>query len=304
LRPQGKEIVRTWLYYTLLKCYQLTGMNIFENVWVHYHVVDEKGEKMSKSKGNGVDPQEVLNKLGAEPFRLWTAAEGDITSTDLRCSVARIDGAGKTLTKLWNVVRFASGFPSAATPKKLAPLDAWIRHETAQLVSYCDERYAAYDFHGPMLQIRHFLWDTFASHYLEMVKARAYNRDNIFSKEEQDSALSTIHHCVDTLLLLLAPITPFITAKLYSSLHGKSVHDESFPVPEKTKEPSFTTATVEELNGVVWKAKKDAGLSLRAPLEALTIPKELEPIKKELAITHGAKKVLIGEKVAVSLAAA
>ncbi|MGV8141549.1 MAG: class I tRNA ligase family protein, partial [Candidatus Woesearchaeota archaeon] len=71
LRPQGKEITRTWLYYTLLKDYLLTGKCIFDDVWINYHIVDENGKKMSKSAGNGIDPKDILDKFGAEPFRLW-----------------------------------------------------------------------------------------------------------------------------------------------------------------------------------------------------------------------------------------
>jgi len=110
LRPQGKEIIRTWLYYTVLKDYLLTGKCIFKDVWINYHIVDDKGYKMSKSKGNVIDPKEVLDRFGAEPFRLWAAVEGNLEKTDFRCSFDRIDGAGKTLTKLWNVARFISMF--------------------------------------------------------------------------------------------------------------------------------------------------------------------------------------------------
>jgi valyl-tRNA synthetase len=250
---------------------------------------------MSKSVGNTIDPHDILAKFGAEPFRLWSAAEGNLTSTDFRCSYDRIEGAGKTLTKLWNACRFASGFPSAKKPAKLMPLDAWIRHELAEIVRLCDRQYAAYDFHNPAIKIRHFLWDTFASHYLEMVKARAYNRDGNFSKEEQNSALSTIHHCIDTLLLLMAPITPFITALLYEQLHAKDLHSEKFPEAETTEAPGFTAETLETFNALVWKAKKDAGQSLRAEVKLLTIPKELEKLKKELQIMHNAKEVKFGE---------
>src|SRR3989338_6683041 len=89
LRPNGKEIIRTWTYYAILRAYQLTGKCVFKDQWVNYHIVDEKGYKMSKSRGNVIDTKEVLDKFGAEPFRLWAAIEGDLAKTDFRCSFER-----------------------------------------------------------------------------------------------------------------------------------------------------------------------------------------------------------------------
>ncbi|MBI4441384.1 valine--tRNA ligase, partial [Candidatus Woesearchaeota archaeon] len=211
LRPQGKEIVRTWLYYTLLKDYLLTGDVIFHDVWIHHHILDEKGKKMSKSMGNAIDPKELLDKYGAEPIRLWVAVEGNIDKDDFVCSYERIEGAGKTLTKLWNVARFISMFPECTGKVELLETDKWIVNEVHRLIHVAAEGYPAYDFHNPILEIKHFLWETFASHYLEMVKSRAYNESNTFTKEQQNGALQTLHYCLDVLLQLLAPVIPMIT---------------------------------------------------------------------------------------------
>jgi valyl-tRNA synthetase len=110
LRPQGKEIVRTWLYYTVLKAYLLTGKRIFDDVYIHQHILDEKGNKMSKSMGNSIDPQEIITEFGAEAFRLWTAYEGNLDQKDFKCSKERIGAEQKTLNKLWNVAKFIGQF--------------------------------------------------------------------------------------------------------------------------------------------------------------------------------------------------
>ena len=110
LRPQGKEIVRTWLYYTLLKDYLLTDKIIFDDVWIHHHIVDEKGYKFAKRRGNGIDPHDVIKRFGAAPFRLWCALEGNLDKSDFRCSFQRIEGTGKVLDKFWNVSKFVSMF--------------------------------------------------------------------------------------------------------------------------------------------------------------------------------------------------
>ncbi|MEM4264156.1 MAG: valine--tRNA ligase, partial [Candidatus Woesearchaeota archaeon] len=233
LRPQGKEIIRTWLYYTMLKCYLLTGKLIFKDAWINYHITDENGKKMSKSIGNVIDPKDVLDKFGAEPFRLWAVIEGNLTKTDFRCSFERIEGAGKTLTKLWNIARFVSMFPEPEGKIKLTELDKWIIQETNNLIKLAKNNYEQYDFHTPATAIKNFIWETFASHYIELVKNRAYNEGNKFSKEEQNGGLYALHYCLDVLLHLLAPILPMITQKIYQELRGKDIHFEKFPEIKK-----------------------------------------------------------------------
>ena len=295
LRPQGKEIIRTWLYYTLLKCYLLTGRPIFKDAWINYHIVDEKGHKMSKSVGNVIDPKEILDRFGAEPFRLWTAVEGNLEKTDFRCSHDRIEGAGKTITKLWNVAKFVKQFPKPGKKTEPTELDRWILHETNELVKLATKQYESYNFHNPATAIRHYIWETFASHYVELVKSRAYNEDKRFRKEEQNAAMHTLNNCLETTLKLLAPINPMITYAIYQDMHGKDIHSEAFPKEQKTKKPEFTKEELAEINSSIWKAKKDAGQSLKAEISELTIPKKFKQIEKDFTAAHNAKKLSYGE---------
>ncbi len=295
LRPQGKEIVRTWLYYTLLKAKLLIDKPIFEVVWIHHHVVDEKGKKMSKSLGNVIDPHKILERYGAEPFRLWCAVEGNITESDLKCSFQRIEGATKTLTKLWNVSRFISMFPYTGEAR-YQPLDMWIVDEMNKLVDYSKKHYEKYDFHNPAVLLKNFLWETFASHYLELVKNRAYNQEDKFTKSEQQAALYTLHYCLDTLLKLLCPIIPFITSKLYKDLRDKDIHISKFPKPANVNPfTDFTKEDLMDLNSRIWKFKKDNGLSLKSALSATTIPEKFRVIEKDLIATHKIEKLNYGE---------
>ncbi len=313
LRPQGKEIVRTWLYCTLLRVHQLTNAPAFKDVWIHNHILDEKGAKMSKSAGNVIDPAELLDRFGAEPFRLWAAAEGNLTETDLMCSFARIQGHEKFLTKLWNIAKLVSSFPDprdglrTAAPlsddspmvlpdanKNLQPLDLWIRSELSALVQRARERYESYDFHNPVVELRHFTWEPFASHYAELVKPRAYNRDNAFSAEEQVAAWTTLHHCLDTILLLLAPVLPFFTATLYQKLRHRDIHQQPFPAPEQLPAPAFSTAELLELDSLIWNAKKSAAKALSDPIASLTVPEKFKPIAIDLQAAHKAEKLSYG----------
>ncbi len=303
LRPQGKDIVRTWLYYTLLKGYLLAGKAVFADVWINYYIVDDHGKKMSKRKGNVVDTHDILEKYGAEPFRLWAAVEGNITTTDFRCSFDRIDGAGKSIVKLWNIARFVSIFKmqSEGSKLKLLPLDNWIRHEVNSLVAEAAKGYEQYDFHNPSQKVKHFLWETFASHYVELAKNRAYNSDGKFSKEEQDAAVATLHYCFERLLLVLAPIVPMVTYKLYSDLYGKDVHFEKFPAAEGYELAGFTGLELEELNGAIWKLKKDNGASLKAEISKAVIPEKFKVIEADLKAAHNIITVSYGNELKIAL---
>ena len=98
VRPQAKDIVRTWLYYTLLRCENLTGKKPWSEAWIMGYGLDEKGMKMSKSKGNALDPLPIIEKFGADTFRFWSASEVN-HGNDFRCSEQKIESTKKFLTK-------------------------------------------------------------------------------------------------------------------------------------------------------------------------------------------------------------
>jgi valyl-tRNA synthetase len=297
LRPQGKEIVRTWLYYTLLRCYQLTDKPIFENIWIHYHVLDESGKKMSKSLGNVIDPQDVIRKFGSEPFRLWCALEGNITTSDLRCSFERIESAGKFLTKLWNVARFVSGFPKPRGKPQLQQLDKWILSELNELIEFTKKHYEAYDFHKPAVRIKNFIWEAFASHYLELVKNRAYNQSGTFTKAQQAAAVRTLNQVLDSILLLLAPIACFSTHRIYKDLRGRDIEHSAFPKTVKFpgRSPEFTTRELTSLNSRIWKRKKGKGLSLKSEVAYAMLPAKFRQIEADLREAHSIKQLEWGK---------
>jgi valyl-tRNA synthetase len=285
MRPQAKDIIRTWLYYTLLRCYQLTKKEPWKHVWVMGFGTDEQGDRMSKSKGNIIDPIPILEKYGGDNFRFWGAAEVSLGS-DFRCSEEKIASASKFLTKLWNVARFISSFP-VVERAKLTKTDEWVLGELNKLTKDCLKGYEDYNFYVPATKIREFTWNLFASHYVEMAKTRAYGEG--FSKEEQKAAWFTLHTCMKNILLLLAPITPFITDYVWRELYSKkSIHTQEFPKAEWKVELTKLTDKLVEFNSNVWNTKKERGLSLRDELE-MNIPNELKPFKKDLIAMHKIK---------------
>lgn len=283
LRPQGREIVRTWLYFTVLESLLLLKKEPFENCWIHMYVVDEKGEKMSKSLGNVIDPQDVLNRYGAEAFRLWVFLEGDITRGDIRCSFQRIEGISKFLTKLWNISRFISMFPIVKNAK-LTATDKWILAELSKLVEECIRGYKDFNFFIPANKIREFAWNIFADHYVEMVKARAYGEE--FNKDEQKAAWFTLNTCLETILQLLAPITPYMTDFIARKLYHKySIHTEEFPKSKWKSDLAKYTQKIIEFNSMVWNEKKKQGKSLKDSIK-IEIPKKLRSFERDLRLMH------------------
>ena len=300
LRPQGKEIIRTWLYYTLLKSWLLTGKLIFRDAWINYHIVDESGKKMSKSLGNVIDPHDVLEKYGAEPFRLWCAIEGNLDSSDLKCSYDRIEGAGKTLAKLWNVSKFVLGLGHLKQEAvELQEADRWILHELNKIIELADKSYGEYDFHNPAVAAKHFIWETFSSHYVELVKNRAYNQESQFTQAEQNAAIFTLRYCAETVLKLLAPIVPFITEHVYREFGGRSVHEESFPAALAEYSTEITEQDIAELNSAVWKAKKSSGLSLKSEIRSLTLPHKFRPLEKDVQAAHKCGEIKYSDAIEV-----
>ncbi len=287
IRPQAKDIVRTWLYYTILRCYQLTGRAAFKHAWIMGYGVDESGERMSKSKGNVIDPIPILEKFGADTFRFWNAAEVSIGS-DFRCSEEKIAGTAKFLTKLWNLSRFISSFSQPRTTR-ISNSDTWILSELDKLIERCLEGYDDFNFFVPSNALRDFVWNLFASHYVEMVKARAYNNDRSFSRDEQKAAWFTLHWCLRTVLLLLAPICPHVTDYLWTSLYStRSIHCEIFPRQgrRKMRQLEKVTSSLVEFNSAVWKFKKEKGMSLNQPLGRVYASPGLKSMGNDLKAMH------------------
>jgi len=296
IRPQAKDIIRTWLYYTMLRCYQLTEKIPWPNVWIMGYGVDDKGKKMSKSKGNVIDPFPIIQRYGADTFRFWSASETNL-GQDFRCSEQSISNSQRFLSKLWNLGRFLSSFRvpqeflSHSLKIDLLQTDKWILSELDKLVNTCIKGYDTFNFFIPATSIRDFTWNLFASHYVEMIKGRVYDNEN---KNLQLSSLYTLHKCFSIILLLLAPICPFITEKLWKTLYSTvSIHIQLFPKSDDFfNDFEKYTKKIIEFNSLVWNKKKESinpntgrSLSLKDAI-AIDVPSELNEFKQDLKSMH------------------
>ena len=310
VRPQGKEIVRTWLYYTLLKSTLLLDKPGFANVWIDGLGMDPWGRKMSKSLGNGIDASSVLEcgfggrtgswkikgpegkqvalqakKIGSECFRFWKAADAQV-GDDFQINPEQIElRYFGVLTKIFNVGRFASQFEVDGDldtiPDHLENEDKWILAEFSDLLEKAKTGYSELDIYTAAQGIKTFSTGVFASHWLEMAKTRLYNDDV--------SSTWTLHRVFRDLLSILSPVCPFFTHHLSTTLYEKSsVEIDVFPESpiSDTKLWTALTEPLIDFNSVVWKAKKDAGVSLAAPISGHNVPDSLKGIENALVSMH------------------
>lgn len=278
IRPQGRDIVRTWLYYTLLKTWLLEQRPAFDTAWIHGMGMDKHGRKMSKSLGNVIDPDQILGKYGSDAFRLWIAGECTI-GDDFRIDEQKIQGTGKFLQKLANVVNFVRRFEAPQErPTELHPCDAWILGELDRVTATTRAGYEGIDFFRPANAVRSFVWNLFAPHYVEMVKGRAYDGD--------PAACWTLQEVVRRVLLLLAPVAPFVTHYLADRVYGLDVHRAALPEPLGFDADEAVTEAVVAFNSEVWKRKKDQGLSLAAPIDGIEVPELLSDFGDVLSDMH------------------
>ena len=309
LRPQGKEIVRTWLYYTLLKSTLLFDKPGFSNIWIDGLGMDPWGRKMSKSLGNGIDANSVLecgfggrtgswkikgtdgkqihlqaNKIGSECFRLWKACDAQV-GDDFHINPEEIEAKYfGVLTKIFNVARFASQFevPSdlSSEPNNLEIEDKWILSEFSQMMHKVEESWTKIDIYNAAQSIKNFSTGVFPSHWLEMAKSRLYDGD--------EAAAWTLHRIVRDVLTSLSPICPFFTHYLSTTLYGRSSVDvREFPdIIDVRSELLDLTNPVIEFNSEVWRLKKDGGLSLNTEISGVKIPEDLSILSESLIRMH------------------
>ena len=313
IRPQGKEIVRTWLYYTLLKSALLLDKPAFENIWIDGLGMDPWGRKMSKSLGNGIDADSVLecgaggrtgswkikgadgkqvvlkaNKIGSECFRLWKACDAQV-GDDFHINPEEIETKYYgVLTKIFNVARFASQFDvpdDLDTPPDLEMEDLWIIAEFDQTLSEIHSAWESVDIYSAAQAIKSFGTGIFPSHWLEMSKTRLYDGNH--------SASWALHRIVRDLLSVFSPICPFFTHYLSTTLYGNSAVDvDSFPeLPQAFNREKFEqlltiTDELESFNSMVWKAKKDSGVSLKSSIAGIEIPESLSIFSNTLVQMH------------------
>ena len=296
MRPQGGEIIRTWAFYTLFRCFKLTGKIPWNEMLLHGMVLGADGKKMSKSIGNTVDPDEAFDKYSGDILRQWaaTATQGE----DVPFTWKEMEHGKKFIVKLWNIANFIS-MQIDKKPKKakLATIDKWILSKFNKLIRQCNESMERYVFNVPLNDIRNFIWHEFADYYIEMVKHRSY-------KQKDPAALYTLYHLLYNSIKMLAVFTPFITEEIYQNNFRKyedkkSIHLESYPgVEEKMIDPKSERIgeIAKDIISTIRKFKTDKNLAMNAPLKQVVIDEALaKPVLEDLKETMKIGEIKIGK---------
>jgi valyl-tRNA synthetase len=303
LRPQAHDIITFWLFNTVVKSYFHHKDIPWKNVMISGWALDPHGKKMSKSKGNIIDPRETLKKYSADALRFWAA--GSKLGDDLPFQEKDLVTGQKFTTKIWNASKFAFMHLvdyDLKKPKSLDVMDRWILSKLSNLVKESTENFMNYEYSHTKLATETFFWHTFCDNYLEIIKDRMYNPEKR-GKESRVSAQYGLYNTLLTILKLMAPITPFITEELYHAFYkkhetSKSIHLTGWPnlnlVDEKAENiGDFFVYVLQHIR----RAKSEKNLSLKIPVKKVIAKGKItkadfEKIKLDLIATTNAEEIV------------
>ncbi len=268
LRPQAHEIIRTWLFSTVVRSHLEDDRLPFSDTAISGWILDPDRKKMSKSKGNVVTPNDLLVEFGSDAVRYWAASGRPGTDTAYEPQQMKI---GRRLAiKILNASKFAlmlGAQPDAATVTE--PIDKAMLTELATTVKQATDAFEAYNYAKALEVTETFFW-SFCDDYIELVKERAHGAHGEAGAESAKAALAT---ALSVQLRLFAPFLPFVTEEVWSWWQSGLVHRQSWPTTDEFTadgDPAVLADTATALTAVR-KAKSEAKRSMRAEVENLVI---------------------------------
>jgi valyl-tRNA synthetase len=281
LRPQGQDIIRTWLFSTLLRAQLEHDQLPWKNAAISGWILDPDRKKMSKSKGNVVVPNELLAAHGSDAVRYWAASAR--LGTDAAFDEGQMKIGRRLAIKLLNAAKFSLSFElPTADPKVTEPIDLAMLANLSKVVEQATTAFEKYD-HTRALEVAESFFWTFTDDYMELVKERAYGVSS--TKEQTASAVVALREALAVLVRLFAPFIPFAAEEVWSWWQEGSVHNAAWPTSDELvgNNPELMDIASAALI-LIRKAKSDAKLSMKAEIESMELqgPKELSLLADDL----------------------
>jgi valyl-tRNA synthetase len=272
MRSQGQDIIRTWLFSTVLRAELEHGTVPWANAGISGFIVDPDRKKMSKSKGNVVTPAAMLDEHGSDAVRYWAASSRLGTDAAFDPQNPKQIKIGRRLAiKVLNAAKFVYSFDAPAVDKgwigSPEPLDDALITELDRVITVATEAFETFDHARALETTEQFFW-TFCDDYLELVKERAYGAT---SEEGQLSAVATLRQTIDVLLRLFAPFLPFATEEVWSWTHEGSVHTAEWPATSGSGGPVALLPLVSTALIGIRRAKTDAKASQKTEVVSATL---------------------------------
>jgi valyl-tRNA synthetase len=285
VRPQAHDIIRTWLFATMVRSHFEHKTAPWSNAALSGWILDPDRKKMSKSKGNVVTPVDLFEQYGSDAVRYWAASARP--GVDTAFSEDQMKVGRKLATKILNVTKFVLGFGDA--DESVAPteqVDCAMLHRLAAVVEECTTAFEAFDYARALERTESFFW-WFCDDYVELVKTRAYSED---SPEGSLSARIALRRALSTLQRLFAPLLPFATEEVWNWWQTGSVHQAQWPTSAELTASISTSPDEALLNAVcttlaiIRRSKTEAKVSQRQGVDMASITASADAAR---AITAG-----------------
>ena len=299
LRPQGQDIIRTWLFSTVVRADLEFGALPWAHAGLSGWILDSDHKKMSKSKGNVVTPMGLLEKFGSDAVRYWAASAR--LGLDAAFDESQMKIGRRLAIKVLNASKFALTMGGDADldldiTHVVQPLDRSMLAALREVVASATAALENYE-HARALEVTESFFWTFCDDYLELVKERAYNREGKWSDQASASARAALAIAIDTFVRLLAPYLPFVTEEVWSWYREGSVHQAAWPTtsnlevtPDGSIEGAIEDASsvllgvASEALVVLRRVKSEAKVSPRTPFLEVTVsaPEQMIPLLEEV----------------------
>ena len=282
----GYDLIFFWISRMIFQSLEFTGQRPFKNVILHGLIRDSQGRKMSKSLGNGLDPMQVIDQYSTDSLR-WFFITGSTPGQDIRYQTEKMDASWNFINKIWNASRFVlmnlDGDENIYNlPENLSQdlSDRFILARLNQVTEKVNDLFEKFEFGEVGRILYEFIWNDFCDWYIEMAKESLYGNDAEIKKAKKWHLSYVLFH----ILLLLHPILPFVTEKLYQSLNKKkvSIMEESYPQPSSRFEDQEAIKAMNSLIEVIKAVRNIRGeyhVALSKPIDLylnLHDPKLLE----------------------------